>query len=248
MSGKLLKILSWIFGVGFLLLAMTAASKGSGLAAVTAGLLGLYLLPPIRSWISSKTGNKIPRGGRVAIAVGLFIVAAVPMSRMSDQLRAEQDAEAAIIQARKDSVEKVRTDSIAVYEKTRAAFIEKAGYVDEKSYDEWLSHAADSVKDPQYTVASFLATQKRVSDSTLAQKKKDSIRVTKLIEEAGREIEAKKRETQQAERAAAREKTEQTNANCTYQGHRIYQGPRGGCYYMVGGEKKYVPELSCNGC
>ena len=35
---------------------------------------------------------------------------------------------------------------------------------------------------------------------------------------------------------------------CTYQGHTLYVGKRGGCYYMAGSSKEYVDRSYCSGC
>lgn len=36
--------------------------------------------------------------------------------------------------------------------------------------------------------------------------------------------------------------------NCTYNGHTLYVGKRGGCYYMAGNSKEYVDRSYCSGC
>lgn len=35
---------------------------------------------------------------------------------------------------------------------------------------------------------------------------------------------------------------------CTYNGHSLYVGERGGCYYMAGNSKEYVDRSYCSGC
>ncbi len=35
---------------------------------------------------------------------------------------------------------------------------------------------------------------------------------------------------------------------CTYRGHALYVGPRGGCYYWAGNSKEYVDRSLCAGC
>lgn len=35
---------------------------------------------------------------------------------------------------------------------------------------------------------------------------------------------------------------------CTYNGHLLYVGERGGCYYMAGSSKEYVDRSYCSGC
>lgn len=36
--------------------------------------------------------------------------------------------------------------------------------------------------------------------------------------------------------------------NCTYNGHTLYVGKRGGCYYMAGNSKEYVDGSYCSNC
>lgn len=35
---------------------------------------------------------------------------------------------------------------------------------------------------------------------------------------------------------------------CTYNGHSLNVGPRGGCYYYSGSSKEYVDRSYCSGC
>ena len=35
---------------------------------------------------------------------------------------------------------------------------------------------------------------------------------------------------------------------CTYNGHALTLGPRGGCYYYSGSSKEYVDRSYCSGC
>jgi len=35
---------------------------------------------------------------------------------------------------------------------------------------------------------------------------------------------------------------------CTYNGHELIVGPRGGCYYYSGNSKEYVDRSYCSGC
>lgn len=43
-------------------------------------------------------------------------------------------------------------------------------------------------------------------------------------------------------------KTYSQSKGCTYQGHTLYVGKRGGCYYMAGNSKEYVDRSYCSGC
>jgi len=40
-----------------------------------------------------------------------------------------------------------------------------------------------------------------------------------------------------------------TNGRCTYNGHTLHVGEKGGCYYLSsGGNKEYVDKSYCSGC
>lgn len=36
--------------------------------------------------------------------------------------------------------------------------------------------------------------------------------------------------------------------SCTYNGHELFVGKRGGCYYYAGNSKEYVDRSYCSGC
>lgn len=38
------------------------------------------------------------------------------------------------------------------------------------------------------------------------------------------------------------------NKGCTYNGHSLFVGPRGGCYYYSGNSKEYVDRSNCSNC
>jgi len=42
--------------------------------------------------------------------------------------------------------------------------------------------------------------------------------------------------------------TASTRQDCTYNGHTLYVGKRGGCYYYTGNSKQYVDRSYCSGC
>ncbi|WP_312389815.1 hypothetical protein [Chryseobacterium sp.] len=39
-----------------------------------------------------------------------------------------------------------------------------------------------------------------------------------------------------------------SSKGCTYNGHQLYVGPRGGCYYYAGNSKEYVERAYCSSC
>ena len=41
--------------------------------------------------------------------------------------------------------------------------------------------------------------------------------------------------------------TASRDRGCTYNGHTLYVGKRGGCYYMAGNSKEYVDRSYCSG-
>ncbi|WP_284460534.1 hypothetical protein [Chryseobacterium sp.] len=45
------------------------------------------------------------------------------------------------------------------------------------------------------------------------------------------------------------DESERGSESCTYNGHRLYVGEKGGCYYLSsGGSKEYVDKSYCIGC
>lgn len=45
-----------------------------------------------------------------------------------------------------------------------------------------------------------------------------------------------------------RSTTASRNKGCTYNGHTLFIGKRGGCYYMAGNSKEYVDRSYCSNC
>ncbi|WP_312767191.1 hypothetical protein [Epilithonimonas sp.] len=43
-------------------------------------------------------------------------------------------------------------------------------------------------------------------------------------------------------------KTYSQSNGCTYNGHQLFVGKRGGCYYYSGNSKEYVDRSYCSGC
>ncbi|EJL73804.1 hypothetical protein [Chryseobacterium populi] len=39
-----------------------------------------------------------------------------------------------------------------------------------------------------------------------------------------------------------------SSRGCTYNGHKLIVGPRGGCYYYSGSSREYVDRSYCSGC
>lgn len=52
----------------------------------------------------------------------------------------------------------------------------------------------------------------------------------------------KKKSKKRKSTAASRDR------GCTYNGHTLYVGERGGCYYYTGSSKKYVGRAYCSSC
>ncbi|SDQ46230.1 hypothetical protein SAMN05421664_1692 [Chryseobacterium soldanellicola] len=59
--------------------------------------------------------------------------------------------------------------------------------------------------------------------------------------------------TRKKSRKSKRSKARSTRSysqsrGCTYNGHPLSVGPRGGCYYYSGNSKEYVDRSYCSGC
>lgn len=54
---------------------------------------------------------------------------------------------------------------------------------------------------------------------------------------------------QQKKKVTAKKKSKVTKkSGCYYNNHKLYVGPRGGCYYYSGNSKQYVDRGYCSGC
>ena len=62
------------------------------------------------------------------------------------------------------------------------------------------------------------------------------------------EFSVQKQKTKKSSKKRKSKKTYSQSKGCTYQGHTLYVGERGGCYYMAGNSKEYVDRSYCSGC
>ncbi|MCY0976188.1 hypothetical protein PGH12_12090 [Chryseobacterium wangxinyae] len=62
------------------------------------------------------------------------------------------------------------------------------------------------------------------------------------------EILTQKQKKKKTKKRKARKSKSTANRGCTYNGHTLYVGERGGCYYMAGSSKEYVDRSYCSGC
>lgn len=58
----------------------------------------------------------------------------------------------------------------------------------------------------------------------------------------------KKKRSTKSKRSKTKRSKSTANRGCTYNGHTLYVGERGGCYYMAGSSKEYVDRSYCSGC
>ncbi|MCW3160773.1 hypothetical protein [Chryseobacterium oryctis] len=59
----------------------------------------------------------------------------------------------------------------------------------------------------------------------------------------------KKNKSRKAKRTKSRSsRSYSKSGGCTYNGHQLYVGSRGGCYYYAGNSKEYVDRAYCSGC
>lgn len=57
-------------------------------------------------------------------------------------------------------------------------------------------------------------------------------------------VQKKKKKSKNRKNAAKKA----TSKGCTYNGHALTLGPRGGCYYYSGNSKEYVDHSYCSSC
>lgn len=65
---------------------------------------------------------------------------------------------------------------------------------------------------------------------------------------AKKEISTAKQKKKSKRSKKRKSSTASRNKECTYNGHTLYVGKRGGCYYMAGNSKEYVDRSYCSGC
>jgi hypothetical protein len=65
---------------------------------------------------------------------------------------------------------------------------------------------------------------------------------------SGTEFFTKKSKKKKAYKQRKPRKYYSQNNNCTYNGHQLFVGKRGGCYYYSGDLKEYVDRSYCSGC
>lgn len=62
------------------------------------------------------------------------------------------------------------------------------------------------------------------------------------------EFATKKQKKKKSSKKGKSAKTYSKNKGCNYNGHELYVGKRGGCYYYAGNSKEYVDRSYCSGC
>lgn len=58
----------------------------------------------------------------------------------------------------------------------------------------------------------------------------------------------KKKRSTKSKRSKVKRSRSSASRGCTYNGHTLHVGERGGCYYMAGSSKEYVERSKCSGC
>ncbi|MCU7617443.1 hypothetical protein NZ698_09555 [Chryseobacterium sp. PBS4-4] len=62
------------------------------------------------------------------------------------------------------------------------------------------------------------------------------------------EMSFSKGKKKKSKKSRTRKSTSSKSRGCTFNGHTLYVGKRGGCYYMAGSSKEYVDRSYCSGC
>lgn len=61
-------------------------------------------------------------------------------------------------------------------------------------------------------------------------------------------VQKQKKKKKKSRKSKTRKSRSTANRGCTYNGHTLYVGKRGGCYYYSGNSKEYVDRSYCSGC
>ena len=88
--------------------------------------------------------------------------------------------------------------------------------------------------------ASFSASTNSTTSTTELSSKKPKKQKSKTTRKKSRKAKRSK--------ARSTRSYSESNRGCTYNGHQLYVGERGGCYYMAGSSKEYVDRGYCSGC
>lgn len=62
------------------------------------------------------------------------------------------------------------------------------------------------------------------------------------------EMSFSKGKKKKSKKSRTRKSTASKSRGCTFNGHTLYVGKRGGCYYMAGNSKEYVSRKYCSSC
>lgn len=62
------------------------------------------------------------------------------------------------------------------------------------------------------------------------------------------EMSFSKGKKKKSKKSRTRKSTASRSRGCTFNGHELIVGPRGGCYYYSGNSKEYVDRSKCSGC
>ena len=131
--------LNWAFGVLFVLAALAIALSSLS-AALCYFIIGLLLLPPVRTFVYSKTNAALPTKVRgVAIAVLFFGAAFATSLDAQKEIEIAQAKEAA---EKAELAKKVREEQIVYFNANQAEIIEKvSSALAEKNYQEAISES-----------------------------------------------------------------------------------------------------------
>jgi hypothetical protein len=72
---------------------------------------------------------------------------------------------------------------------------------------------------------------------------------TEFLAKKGKKKKSGVKKNRKSKRSKARSSRSYSQSKgCTYNGHPLTLGPRGGCYYYSGSSKEYVDRSNCSGC
>lgn len=81
---------------------------------------------------------------------------------------------------------------------------------------------------------------------TISASTNSSISATELSIKQKKNKSKKNRKSKKSK--SKRSRSYSQSGGCTYNGHPLNVGPRGGCYYYSGNSKEYVDRSYCSGC
>jgi|GEM_PF-4807036 len=237
----IITILAWIGGIMSILMGIGYLFSYAVLGILII-LFGLFLLPVVRSAISSIFGIALTRGRSILIALGLFmtsgIVASIHTKHQIKQIREREQREQAIT----DSLQEIRAEEEAIARQAEAErqqaedeFIAQYPYVDRAEYRIWVEKSPDGIDRSGRKFARFLTDQRvkennrrREAARVVAQQQREARREARAVAARSTAISTSAENSSRSLSGYSRRSSPSTYSSSSYSGSRSYSSGGGG--------------------